>query len=220
MTSRFGECPSCGTERLYASQSTCSVCGRALPMVQPPRPAAPTPFSQGDMTPAFFEPASGAPAQRHHGPLASWLGLLGLLATLAVLCAGLVLLYPLVARNTGASETNKYSGASIKFEPSKLSCSESAELTVSWRLPASYTAGNVVYLFVDGSTLITTGGRFSELDLIGFEKLADGTWLRQHTYEFTAPCPPGGEFSQGDHVWEMQDSKGHKIASATLTVGP
>jgi hypothetical protein len=219
MSARFGECPNCGTEKMYASQSVCTTCGQTLPGAEPARP--PTAVYQSLGLPA--QPAYVQPPRADAGPRRrSWLMPIAMLTILATLCGGLLAGYALVAGEAGAANENPTadtSGGSISFTPGSISCSASSSVTVTWRLSeSSVKRGDLVLLFIDGFTDTFSGLNLPELTTL-FHQESDGTWVHRDHFQLDGCSKPEWN-TPGDHVFEAHILHGPKLTSASLRIEP
>jgi hypothetical protein len=98
---------------------------------------------------------------------------------------------------------------SISYSPSTISCSSTASMTVTIRLPSSLNATDQIIAQLDGQvrTTATVGSQFIQQ--------SDGSWLQTTTQSASSAC---GSLSRGTHVGRVLDPSGKVLAESSFTL--
>jgi hypothetical protein len=100
------------------------------------------------------------------------------------------------------------------MNPSTISCSSTAPVTMTVRLPSSISGDARVAAQVDGKSW------GSVVVSAEFQKQSDGTWLHTDTSILDSCQGPDGKLSPGSHKLSITDASGKVLAEGTFTVNP
>lgn len=221
MTTGFGFCANCGTPKNAADQRFCAGCGSdlatAAPSGYPPQPVAPPPPAQWAApvppSPAQWVPQPVAPAPAARASATPQLLVVGGLVLAAVVGA-----YLFMNMNHSSSKSSPQPPApaagTISFVPSTFSCSSSASVTSTIRLPSSLKGTDELTVQLDGVTQTT--GTVGDI----FTQQSDGAWLLTSTNPASSACQAasGDPLSMGAHTLTILDANGKVLVSGSFTL--
>ncbi len=221
MNSRFGDCPNCGSEKLYASQSVCSICGHSFGPPAPVTPAGPA-YPAAAPPPAYYAQPAVTPQRHSHFPFIG----LAMVLVVVVLCGGLAAGYALMGPGKGGgadpsalagespAPTADNSSGSVTIAPQTISCSKDTSLAVTWRVWGSVARTDSVFLYVDRYSLRTS---LDPQISVTFRREADGTWAYSRFFELGGCSRPIWN-TPGYHVFRAQGED--QFTAGVLTITP
>ena len=128
---------------------------------------------------------------------------------LAIAAVVVVVIFGAIYLSMGSNS----SSGGFTFTPSTFSCSSTAKVTMTIRLPSSVTATEKLTWKVDSQTLFT--GTVSDL---GLAKQSDGSWMYTSTDSGSGGC--ADVTGMGAHTMSVLDPAGHILAQGSFTVTP
>ena len=110
------------------------------------------------------------------------------------------------------------SSGGITFSPSTMSCSSSAQVTATMKLPSSVKDSDQVSYQIDGNKIAFSTFTVSD----EFTKQSDGSWLSTTTSAAGLNCSglSGSALSMGTHTIAIIDANGKVLAQGSFTLTP